>query len=108
MAHITRAEELKDLQQRAAHAQECQQKRRTQLDKFQEIGAQLAVKVVATLQAVQENRQMVDGKAREENPMQQVFLNYQSAAERVQLQAQEILQQFEDFKDKTSMYTLST
>ena len=56
-----------------------------QLDEFQEVGGQLAVKVVATLQAVQESRQMVDGKAGVAYPMQQDFLNCQSATERVQL-----------------------
>ena len=49
MVQITRSEELKDLQQRASRTQEHQQKRRSQLDEFQEVGGQLAVKVVTTL-----------------------------------------------------------
>ena len=67
MVHITRAKELKDLQQRSAQAQECQQKRCAQLNQFQEIGGQLDVKAVAMLQAVQEHRQAVDSKAIEEH-----------------------------------------
>ena len=43
---------MKDIQQRAAHAQERQRKHCTQLDEFQEIGGQLDVKLVATLQVV--------------------------------------------------------
>ena len=78
------------------------------MDEFQEVGGKLAVKVVATLHAVQESQQMVDGKAGKSHPMQQDFLNCQSDAERVQLQVREISQQFEDFKAKTSTYTLST
>ena len=49
MVQITRAEELKDLQQRASHAQENQKKCLPQLDEFQEIGGQLAVKAFTTL-----------------------------------------------------------
>ena len=49
MVHIMRAEEIKDLQQRASYAQEFQQRHHGQLDEFQEIGGQLAIKVVATL-----------------------------------------------------------
>ena len=55
MVQIMRAEELKDLQQRVTQAQEHQQKCHTQLDEFQEIGGKLAVKVVSTLQVVQEH-----------------------------------------------------
>ena len=69
MVQITRAEELMDLEQRSSHAQEHQQKRHAQLDEFQEVGGQLAIKAVATLEAVQENRQMVNDKEREEKPV---------------------------------------
>ena len=55
MVQITPTTELKDLQQRVARAQERQQKRREQLDEFQNIDGQLAVKAVATLQDVQES-----------------------------------------------------
>ena len=51
---------------------------------------------------------MVDGKAREESPLKKDMLNSQDTVEQVQLQVQEILQQFEDFKMKTMEYTLST
>ena len=63
--------------------QECQQKRRAQLNEFQEIDGQLAVKVVTTLQEVQEHRQMVDSKAQEENPMKQALTNCQITADKV-------------------------
>ena len=52
MVQITRATELKDLQQHAARALERQQKRCEHLNEFQDIGDQLAVKFVDTLQAV--------------------------------------------------------
>ena len=55
MVQITWAEELKYLQQRAAFAQELQQKLHAQLDEFQEIDGQLAVRAVTMLQAVQEH-----------------------------------------------------
>ena len=51
MVQITPTTELKDLQQHAARAQE----RYEQLDEFQDIGGQLAMKAVATLQDVQES-----------------------------------------------------
>ena len=105
---ITHATELQDLQQRSSWAQERQQKRREKVDEFQEIGGQLAVKAIATLQAVQENRKMVDSKDSEEHPVQQTLTNCQSIASKVQLQVREITQQFEDFKDKTLSHTLST
>ena len=78
-----RDEELKDLQQRASHAQEYQQKCRDQLDEFQKIGGQLVVKEVTTLQVVQENQKMVDYKAREEHSVQQALNNFQSVSDKV-------------------------
>ena len=51
---------------------------------------------------------MVDGKAREEHPLKKDMLNFGDTVERVQIQVQEILQQFEDFKMKTMEYTLYT
>ena len=69
--------------------------RRAQLDEFQDIGGQLAVKAFATLQ---ENRKMIDDKASEEHPVQHALHNFQSVTDKVQLQVHEIMQQFEDFK----------
>ena len=106
MVQIMRAEEIKDLQQRASYAQEFQQRHHGQLDEFQEIGGQLDVKAVAMLQEVQENRQLVDGNAQEEHLMQQALNNFQSVADKVQLQVHEIAQQFGYFKAWTLAYTL--
>ena len=108
MVQITQATELKDLQQCAARAQEHQQKHCEQLDEFQDLGVQLAIKVVATLQDVQESWQMVNGKATEEHPVQQMVINCQDTIAKVQLQVQDTAQQFVDFKDKTVAYTLLT
>ena len=108
MVQINRAIILKYIQQCASHAQERQQKHHEKLDEFQDIGSQLAVKYVATLQAIQESRQMVDNKATEEHPVQQTVSNCQNTVAKVQLQVQEVAQQFADFKDKTVAYTLST
>ena len=66
------------------------------------------MKAVSMLQVVQEKRQVVDGKASEEHPIQKTLTNCQSISTNVELQVQEIAQQFEDFKDKTSSHTLST
>ena len=85
MVQITRAEELKDLQQRATCAQEHQQKHHAQLDEFQEIDGQLVVKVVAMLQEVKEHRQIVNSKANEEHPVKQDLTNCQSTSNKVQL-----------------------
>ena len=70
MVQITWSEELKGLQQRVSHTQECQQKCHAQLDEFQEVGGQLVIKAVATLQAVKESRKMVDSKAGEAHLVQ--------------------------------------
>ena len=78
------------------------------MDEFQEVGRQLAIKAVATLQAVQESQNMVDSKVGEAHPMEQTLLNCEIATERLYLQVQEISQQFKYFKDMTSTYTLST
>ena len=107
MVQITQATELKDLQQCASHPQERQQKCHEQLDEFQDIGGQLAVKSVATLQAIQESQQMVDNKATEEHLVQQMVSNCQNTVAKVQLQVQEVAQKFTDFKDKSVAYTLS-
>ena len=95
MVQITRYEELKDLHQIGAHAQEHQQKHRAQLDEFQEVGGQLVVKAIATLQVLQESQKMVNNKFGTAHPVQQDVLNCQSAANKVQLQVHEIAQQFE-------------
>ena len=108
MVQIMLTKDLKDLQQRAVRAQEHQHKRNTQLDEFQDISGQLVVIVVAAMQAIQEGRKMVDGMAREEHPFKSNMLNCRDTVEFVQLQVQEILQQFEDFKTMTTEYTLST
>ena len=92
LIHITCSEELKDLHQRAARAQEHKRKRNTQLDEFEDIGGQLVVKEVAALQVVQEGMKMVDGKAREEHQLKQDLLTCQDTVERVRLQVREISQ----------------
>ena len=51
---------------------------------------------------------MIDIKATEEHPIQQTVSNCQNTVAKVQLQVQEVAQQFVDFKDKTVVYTLST
>ena len=51
---------------------------------------------------------MVYSKAGEAHPVKQDLLNCRDAAKQVQLQVHEILQEFEDFKTKTTEYTLST
>ena len=66
-------------------AQELQQKRHEQIDKFQEIDGQLVVKAIAMLQAIQENRKPVEIKASEEHPIQQTLTNCQSIASKFQL-----------------------
>ena len=50
--HITRSAKLKELQKRVRKVRERQQRRSEQLDQFQDIGAQLSVKVVFALQVV--------------------------------------------------------
>ena len=52
IVQITQSMELKELQQRVRKAQEHQQKCNDQLNKFQEIGAQLPVKEVVVLETV--------------------------------------------------------
>ena len=66
------------------------------------------VKVVAVLQVVQECKKMVDRKVEEVHLLKQDLVNFLEAAEQDQLQVHEISQQFEDFKTKTTEYTLST
>ena len=83
MVQITRATELIYLQQWASRAQEHQQKCHKQLDEFQDIGSQLAVKVVITLHDVQESQQMVDRKATEEHLVQQMMRNCQNTVAKV-------------------------
>ena len=56
VVQITKSAQLKELQQSVVKAWEHQQRRSTQLDEFQDIGVQLSVYEVATLQAVQEGR----------------------------------------------------
>ena len=75
MVQITCSKYLKDLQQRAARAQERQHKSNTQLDEFQDIGGQLSVKAVVELQVVQAGRKMVDGKVKEDHPLKKELLN---------------------------------
>ena len=62
LVSITRSTKLKELQQRVGKAQEQQWKRNDHLNEFQEIGSQLLVKAVATLQAMQDGKKEVNAK----------------------------------------------
>ena len=106
IVHITQSMELKDLLQRVGKAQERQRKRNDQLDEFQEIGAQLLVKAVVVLQAVQEGKKEVNENM-VENLLKQYFLRIQDLAEKIKTQVKEITQQYNDFKLKINEYTMS-
>ena len=62
MMQITKAPDLKDLQQRVSSARERQQQRSVQLDKFQEIGAQLPMRVGSIVEAAQVNKKNIAAK----------------------------------------------
>ena len=83
--------QLKELQQWVRKAQECQRKHNDQLDKFQEIGAQLLVKVVTALQVVQEGKKEVNAKM-VEHPLKQDLLGSQDLVEKIKTQVKEITQ----------------
>ena len=104
IVQITRSTELKELQQQVGKAQEW--KRNDQLDEFQEIGAQLSVKAVVALQAMQEGKKEVNAKL-VEHPLKQDLLESQDLAEKIKTQVKEITQQYNDFKLKINEYTMS-
>ena len=72
---------------------------------FQETGGQLSMKAVAALQDVQEGKTGVTAKL-VEHPMKQDFLGSQDIVEKIQAQAKEITQQYNDFKLKINEYTM--
>ena len=66
-----------------------QQRHSTQLDEFQEIGAQLSVKVVSALQAVQEGKKEVTNKM-VEHPLAHDLTGSREIAEKVKEHVKEI------------------
>ena len=89
LVSITWSTELKELQQWIGKAHEQQWKHSDQLDEFQEIGAQLSVKAVSSLQAVQDDKKEFNAKM-VEYPLKQDCFMCQDVAEKFKAQVAEI------------------
>ena len=104
---ITKSIKMKVLQYHLVKAQECQQKHIMQLDEFQDIGVKLYVKVVYALQAVQEGKkEVVENMV--EHPLAHDLTRIQDITEKVKEKFKEIIQQYADFQQKITKYTMSS
>ena len=78
-----------------------------QLEEFQDIDEQLALMVVNSLQAVQDSHKEFITKI-VDHPSKQDDVDCTNVNDRVKDQVEEVKQQYEDFKTKTTEYTASS
>ena len=103
---ITKVVELKDLQQRVTKERERKQRHSAQLDEFQEIGAQLSVKVVFALQESYKGKKNVAAKMVDHLVNHDIKMS-QEITERVKEQVKVNIQQSAYFKAKIDEYASS-
>ena len=99
VVQVTKAMKLKEQQQGVTKEREIQQRHTKQLEKFQDIGVHLLLKLVTTLQSVQDGRRELNAKI-DEHPLEQEVTYCMEIGDKVKENVKEFTQQYEDFKFK--------
>ena len=107
VVQITKAPDLKDLQQCVTKKRECQKRHTTQLDEQQDIGAQISMKAVSVMQVVLDGRRDVIDKI-VEHPLEREVIECRETNEKIKEQVKEVTQQYKEFKVNISGYTISS